>query len=86
MNIHATDTNAVSTGFAPALSSDRATPYALNAVSNMRGLRKVGCQAQLFSALADHERQRRVRIWARERMPFAPTIHNDGFLYCWEPT
>lgn len=49
-------------------------------------IRSVDYQTQLFSTLEDYERQGRVRILARERMPFAPTIHNDGFLYSWEPT
>jgi hypothetical protein len=49
-------------------------------------IRSVDYQTQLFSTLDELERQGRVRIIARERMPFAPTIHNDGFLYCWEPT
>lgn len=49
-------------------------------------IRSVDYQTQLFSTLDDYERQGRVRVLARERMPFAPTIHNDGFLYCWEPT
>ena len=49
-------------------------------------IRSVDYQTQLFSTLEEYERQGRVRILARERMPFAPSIHNDGFLYCWEPT
>ncbi|KRP93249.1 MULTISPECIES: class I SAM-dependent methyltransferase [Bradyrhizobium] len=49
-------------------------------------IRSVDYQTQLFSTLDDYERQGRLRVLARERMPFAPTIHNDGFLYCWEPT
>jgi hypothetical protein len=49
-------------------------------------IRSVDYQTELFSTLDEFERQGRVRIIARERMPFAPTIHNDGFLYCWEPT
>jgi hypothetical protein len=49
-------------------------------------IRSVDFQTQLFSILDEFERQGRIRIVARERMPFAPTIHNDGFLYCWEPT
>lgn len=49
-------------------------------------IRSVDYQTQLFSTLDDYERQGRVRVLARERMPFAPTIHNNGFLYCWEPT
>lgn len=49
-------------------------------------IHSVDYQTQLFSLLDELERQSRIRIVARERMPFAPTIHNDGFLYCWEPT
>ena len=49
-------------------------------------IRSVDYQTELFTTLDELERQGRVRIIARERMPFAPTIHNDGFLYCWEPT
>lgn len=49
-------------------------------------IRSVDYQTQLFSTLDELERKGRIRIIARERMPFAPTIRNDGFLYCWEPT
>ena len=49
-------------------------------------IRSVDYQTRLFSTLDELERQGRIRIIARERMPFAPSIHNDGFLYCWEPT
>jgi hypothetical protein len=49
-------------------------------------IRSVDYQTELFSTLDEYERQGRIRILARERMPFAPSIHNDGFLYCWEPT
>jgi hypothetical protein len=49
-------------------------------------IRSVDYQTELFSTLDDYERKGRIRILARERMPFAPSIHNDGFLYCWEPT
>lgn len=49
-------------------------------------IRSVDYQTQLFSTLDELERQGRIRIVARERMPFAPSINNDGFLYCWEPT
>jgi hypothetical protein len=49
-------------------------------------IRSVDYQTQLFSTLNELEGQGRIRIIARERMPFAPSIHNDGFLYCWEPT
>jgi hypothetical protein len=48
-------------------------------------IRSVDYQTQLFSTLDEYERQGRIRILARERMPFAPSIHNDGFLFCWEP-
>ena len=48
-------------------------------------IRSVDYQTELFSTLDELERQGRIRIVARERMAFAPTINNDGFLYCWEP-
>jgi hypothetical protein len=48
-------------------------------------IRSVDYQTELFTTLDRLERQGRVRILARERMQFAPTINNDGFLYCWEP-
>ncbi|MET0676959.1 MAG: methyltransferase domain-containing protein [Bradyrhizobium sp.] len=49
-------------------------------------IRSVDYQTQLFTILNEMEREGRIRIIARERMPFAPSINNDGFLYCWEPT
>jgi hypothetical protein len=49
-------------------------------------IRSVDYQTELFSTLDELESQGRIRIIARERMPFAPSINNDGFLYCWEPT
>jgi hypothetical protein len=42
-------------------------------------------QTRLFSYLDEIEKQGRIRILARERMPFASTIYNDGGLYAWEP-
>lgn len=48
-------------------------------------IRSVDYQTVLFSTLDQLEREGRIRIVARERMPFAPAINNDGFLYCWEP-
>jgi hypothetical protein len=48
-------------------------------------IRSVDYQTKLFTTLDELERQGRIRVLARERMQFAPTIHNDGFLYCWEP-
>ena len=49
-------------------------------------IRSVDYQTHLFTVLNELEREGRIRIIARERMPFAPSINNDGFLYCWEPT
>ncbi len=54
-------------------------------VVSLMYIRSVDYQTQLFSTLDELERQGRIRIIARERMPFAPSINNDGFLYCWEP-
>ena len=48
-------------------------------------IRSVDYQTKLFTLLDELEREGRIRIIARERMPFAPSINNDGFLYCWEP-
>jgi hypothetical protein len=48
-------------------------------------IRTVDYQTKLFTILDDLERKGRIRIIARERMQFAPTINHDGFLYCWEP-
>jgi hypothetical protein len=48
-------------------------------------IRSVDYQTKLFTTLDEFERQGRIRVVARERMQFAPTINNDGFLYCWEP-
>ena len=48
-------------------------------------IRSVDYQTQLFYDTRRTGTQGRIRIIARERMPFAPTINNDGFLYCWEP-
>jgi len=48
-------------------------------------IRSVDYQTELFATLDELERKGRIRIIARERMPFAPSINNDGFLYCWEP-
>jgi hypothetical protein len=48
-------------------------------------IRSVDYQTKLFTILDELERQGRIRIISRERMRFAPTINNDGFLYCWEP-
>jgi O-antigen/teichoic acid export membrane protein len=48
-------------------------------------LKSVDYQTRLSGLLDRLEREGRLRIVARERMPFAPTIHNDGLLCCWEP-
>ncbi len=48
-------------------------------------IRSVDYQTTLFRTLEQLEQERKIRIIARERMPFAPTINNDGMLYCWEP-
>jgi hypothetical protein len=48
-------------------------------------IRSVDYQTELFSTLDRLERKGRIRVVARERMQFAPSINNDGFLYCWEP-
>ena len=42
-------------------------------------------QTRLFKFLDDLNDKGEIRVVARERMEFAPTLHNDGFLYVWEP-
>ena len=42
-------------------------------------------QTRLFKLLDILDAQGRIRVLARERMEFAPTSHNDGLLYVWEP-
>jgi hypothetical protein len=42
-------------------------------------------QTRLFKLLDTLDSRGRIRILARERMAFAPTLHNDGLLYAWEP-
>jgi hypothetical protein len=42
-------------------------------------------QTRLFKLLDELDKKGRIRILGRERMGFAPTLHNDGLLYAWEP-
>lgn len=48
-------------------------------------IRSMDYQTRLFKLLDALDAQGRIRILARERMGFAPTLHNDGLLYAWEP-
>jgi len=48
-------------------------------------IRSMDYQTRLFKLLDSLEAQGRIRVLARERMGFAPTLHNDGLLYAWEP-
>jgi hypothetical protein len=48
-------------------------------------IRSMDYQTRLFKLLDSLDVQRRIRVLARERMGFAPTLHNDGLLYAWEP-
>jgi hypothetical protein len=48
-------------------------------------IRSMDYQTRLFNLLDSLETQGRIRVLARERMGFAPTLHNDGLLYAWEP-
>jgi len=48
-------------------------------------IRSMDYQTRLFKLLDALDAQGRIRILARERMAFAPTLHNDGLLYAWEP-
>ncbi|WP_247512974.1 class I SAM-dependent methyltransferase [Bradyrhizobium sp. 157] len=48
-------------------------------------IRSMDYQTRLFKLLDALDAQGRIRVLARERMAFAPTLHNDGLLYAWEP-
>lgn len=47
--------------------------------------RSMDYQTDLFKLLDKLESEGRIRILARQRMKYAPTLHNDGLLYAWEP-
>lgn len=49
-------------------------------------LRSVDYQTRLFGYLDSLEAAGKVRVVARRRTMFAPTIRNDGRIYVWEPT
>jgi hypothetical protein len=48
-------------------------------------IRSMDYQTRLFKLLDALDTHGRIRILARERMEFAPTLRNDGLLYAWEP-
>lgn len=48
-------------------------------------IRSMDYQTRLFALLDELEAKGRIRILNRQRMNFAPSLHNDGLLYVWEP-
>lgn len=48
-------------------------------------IRSMDYQTRLFGLLEELEAKGRIRILDRQRMNFAPSLHNDGLLYVWEP-
>ncbi len=48
-------------------------------------VKSVDYQTRLFDALGRLQERGKVRILRKARMPFAPTIQNDGFAIAWEP-
>jgi hypothetical protein len=48
-------------------------------------IRSMDYQTRLWTLLDELDRAGRIRVSARERMNFAPTLHNDGLLYAWTP-
>lgn len=48
-------------------------------------IRSMDYQTRLWTLLDELDHKGRIRVTARERMNFAPTLHNDGLLYAWEP-
>lgn len=47
-------------------------------------IRSMDYQTRLFKLLDELDKSGRIRVVARERMAFAPTLHNDGLLYVWD--
>ena len=52
---------------------------------NYAYVKSVDYQTRLFSTLADLNTRGHIRIVRQQRLPWAPTIHNDTFLVVWEP-
>jgi hypothetical protein len=48
-------------------------------------IRSMDYQTRLWTLLDELDHRGRIRVTARQRMNFAPTLHNDGLLYAWEP-
>ncbi|MCW2220084.1 hypothetical protein M2232_003616 [Bradyrhizobium japonicum] len=48
-------------------------------------IRAMCYQPRPFALLDQLEAQSRIRVLSRQRMGFAPSLHNDGLLYVWEP-
>ncbi|MFK4500877.1 hypothetical protein ABIF86_005168 [Bradyrhizobium japonicum] len=48
-------------------------------------IRSMDYQTRLFALLDQLEAQGRIHVLSRQRMGFAPSLHNDGLLYVWEP-
>jgi hypothetical protein len=48
-------------------------------------IRSMDSQTRLFKLLDALDVQGRIRVVSRERIGSAPTLHNDGLLYAWEP-
>lgn len=46
--------------------------------------KSVDYQTRLFSHINELEQAGTIRVIHRDRMPFAPSIHNDGFVISWE--
>jgi hypothetical protein len=43
-------------------------------------------QSALFGVLRQMEGERLLRVLATGRVPFAPSLQNDGFFAAWEPS
>lgn len=48
-------------------------------------IKSMDYQTRLFKLLDELDKNSHIRVLQRERMGFAPTLHNDGLLYVWEP-
>ncbi len=66
-------------------SIDMFRPYRFSDWPNYLYVKSVDYQTRLTEVLASLEARGRIRIVERRRMPFSPTIQNEGLAVAWEP-
>jgi hypothetical protein len=60
-------------------------PWRPGDLANWLYVKSMDYQTRLFTVLGLLEKQGLLKVVARERMGWAPTLHNDAFLVAWEP-